>query len=186
MFKSSALMNLVRSGREGKGMRFFLALCVGVSVVVSWSIGNLAESGQSQSPPAAAGQPAATQQAVQEKQTPSQSTQGAATGSPAAPSSAKSEGEDTFRPRLPMYYAKVVDEKQRQRIYDIQRKYYPKISELQKQLDQLIAQRNAEIEAVLTPEQKAQIEKLRQEAAARRAGKAATDEDAASSQSSRE
>jgi len=67
-----------------------------------------------------------------------------------------------------MYYAKVVDEKQRQKIYDIQRKYHPQIADLQKQLEKLIAQRDAEIEAVLTPQQKAEIEKLRQEASQRR------------------
>jgi len=67
-----------------------------------------------------------------------------------------------------MYYAKVVDEKQRQKIYDIQRKYHPQIADLQKQLEKLVAQRDAEIEAVLTPQQKAEIEKLRQESAQRR------------------
>ena len=75
-----------------------------------------------------------------------------------------------------MYYAKVVDEKQRQKIYDIQRKYHPQIAELQRQLEKLIAQRDSEIEAVLTPQQKAEIEKLRQEAAQRRKNKAQTDE----------
>lgn len=83
--------------------------------------------------------------------------------------SAGQAGQKTeFRPRLPMYYAKVVDEKQRQKIYEIQRKYHPQIVDLQKQLEKLIAQRDAEIEAVLTPQQKAEIEKLRQEASQRR------------------
>ncbi len=94
--------------------------------------------------------------------------QPAAQPAPNAQPSAQAQGKSDFRPRLPMYYAKVVDEKQRQKIYDIQKKYHPKIAELQKQLEQLIAQRDAEIEAVLTPEQKAEIEKLRQEASQRR------------------
>jgi Spy/CpxP family protein refolding chaperone len=72
-----------------------------------------------------------------------------------------------------MYYGKVVTEEQRQKIYDIQRKYFPQIRALQKQLEALIAKRDAEIEAVLTPQQKAEIERLRKEAAARRAGGAA-------------
>ena len=75
-----------------------------------------------------------------------------------------------------MYYAKVVDEKQRQKIYDIQRKYHPQIAELQRQLEKLIAQRDSEIEAVLTPQQKAEIEKLRQEAAQRRKEKTQADD----------
>jgi len=95
----------------------------------------------------------------------------------AANTSAKAS-QDTFRPRLPMYYARVVDEKQRQKIYDIQRKYHPQIEALQKQLEELIAKRNAEIEAVLTPQQKAEIEKLRQEAATRRSEKSGTAEGA--------
>jgi hypothetical protein len=93
----------------------------------------------------------------------------------AANTSAKAS-QDTFRPRLPVYYARVVDEKQRQKIYDIQRKYHPQIEALQKQLEELIAKRNAEIEAVLTPQQKAEIEKLRQEAATRRSEKSGTAE----------
>ncbi len=69
-----------------------------------------------------------------------------------------------------MYYTRVVTEEQRQKIYAIQRDYYPKISALRKQLEALIAEQNAKIEAVLTPEQKAEVDKIRAEAAARRKG----------------
>lgn len=88
------------------------------------------------------------------------------TAAQSAPSA--EEAQPAFHPRLPMYYAKVVDEKQRQKIYDIQRKYHPQIAELQRQLEKLIAQRDAEIEGVLTPEQKAELDKIRAEAASRR------------------
>lgn len=114
------------------------------------------------------------QQPAQGQSTPSAvqpvppAAQPAAQPAPNAQPSAQAQGKSDFRPRLPMYYAKVVDEKQRQKIYGIQKKYHPKIAELQKQLEQLIAQRDAEIEAVLTAEQKAEIEKLRQEASQRR------------------
>jgi Spy/CpxP family protein refolding chaperone len=110
------------------------------------------------------------------QQTPSAQTpaqQSATQPSAPAPTRTTDSSEETFRPRLPMYYGKVVTEEQRQKIYDIQRKYFPQIRALQKQLDALIAKRDAEIEAVLTPQQKAEIERLRKEAAARRAGGAA-------------
>ena len=105
----------------------------------------------------------------------------AASATPAAPAnqSAASQKSAEFQPRLPSYYGKVVDEKQRETIYEIQRKYYPQIAELQRQLKKLTAQRDAEIEAVLSPQQKAEIEKLRGEAAGRRAAKAAKTDSAA-------
>jgi len=84
-------------------------------------------------------------------------------------SAAATQETPVFRPRLPAYYARVVDEQQRKKIYEIQRKYHAQIADLQRQLEKLVAQRDAEIEAVLSPQQKAEIEKLRQEAAARRA-----------------
>ncbi|RMF92814.1 MAG: hypothetical protein D6741_14500 [Planctomycetota bacterium] len=77
-----------------------------------------------------------------------------------------------FRPRLPNYYAKVVSEDQRQQIYAIQREYWEKMQPLLKQLEALEAERNAKIEAVLTPEQKAAVQKARDEAAARRKARA--------------
>ncbi|MGB9688715.1 hypothetical protein [Thermogutta sp.] len=92
------------------------------------------------------------------------------------------ENVPAFRPRLPAYYGKVVDEKQRQKIYDIQRKYHAQIAELQRQLEKLIAQRDAEIEAVLTPQQKTEIEKMQQEAAARRSKNAKSEGENSASQ----
>lgn len=90
------------------------------------------------------------------------------------PNAATQTGDATkFRPRLPMYYARVVTEEQRHKIYAIQREYHPRIAALQKQLEDLIAEQSGKIEAVLTPQQKAELERLRGEAAARRGSKAA-------------
>lgn len=57
--------------------------------------------------------------------------------------------------RLPANYAKIgVSEEQRKKIYEIQGKYNDQIAALQKQLADLRAKEKAEVEAVLTPEQK--------------------------------
>lgn len=123
----------------------------------------------------AQGSQAAAQSSSPTSQPRAQTSPAAAESGPADPTTKRAK-EPEFRPRLPMYYAKVVDEKQRQKIYEIQRKYHPQIVDLQKQLEKLIAQRDAEIEAVLTPQQKAEIEKLRQEAATRRSTKSSSNE----------
>jgi hypothetical protein len=60
--------------------------------------------------------------------------------------------------RLPAHYASVVNEKQREAIYKIQEEYQPKIESLQKQLKALKKQRDEKISAVLTAEQKKQVE----------------------------
>jgi len=128
--------------------------------------------------PAGSAQPAVSSAAAQQSPASQPNVTPSPSGNQAAGANQSASAQDAavFRPRLPMYYAKVVDEKQRQKIYDIQRKYHPQIAELQRQLEKLIAQRDSEIEAVLTPQQKAEIEKLRQEAAQRRKNKAQTDE----------
>ena len=57
--------------------------------------------------------------------------------------------------RLPANYGKIgISEEQRKKIYDIQNKYDDQIAALQKQLADLRAKETAEVEAVLTPEQK--------------------------------
>jgi Spy/CpxP family protein refolding chaperone len=76
-----------------------------------------------------------------------------------------------FRGRLPRYYGQVVNEKQRRQIYDIQRKYHERDFILRTQLKQLRAERDQEIEAVLSPEQKETLQKLLTEAARRRAAR---------------
>jgi Spy/CpxP family protein refolding chaperone len=51
-----------------------------------------------------------------------------------------------------------VDATQKQKIYTIQAQYEPQIDALKKQLDDLIAKEKAEIRAVLTPEQRKQLD----------------------------
>ena len=69
-----------------------------------------------------------------------------------------------FRGRLPAYYSRVVDEKQREKIYAIQREFAPKIDALKAQLAALTAERDTKVEAVLAPEQLKTVEKLKAEA----------------------
>lgn len=70
--------------------------------------------------------------------------------------------------RLPPYYAGVVSDQQRQTIYAIQEKYGAQITALQEQISALTRQRDAEIEGVLTPEQRAKVRELQEAAAAKR------------------
>jgi hypothetical protein len=70
--------------------------------------------------------------------------------------------------RLPRHYGKVVTEQQRQKIYEIQTAYEPYLERLELQLDKLTRQRDARIEAVLTPAQLQQIAKWEAAAKAKR------------------
>lgn len=76
--------------------------------------------------------------------------------------------------RLPTYYAKLVTEAQRQKIYAIQRKHQGKIEAIQARLEKAIQSRDAEIEAVLTREQKKRLAALVAKAKAQREKKAAS------------
>lgn len=73
-----------------------------------------------------------------------------------------------FRGRLPMYFASVVSQKQREQIYTIQAKYADELEQLEKQLNELKARRDAEVEAVLSPEQLDKVEAAKEAAAAKR------------------
>jgi hypothetical protein len=75
------------------------------------------------------------------------------------------------RGRLPPHYAKVVNEKQREEIYRIEEEYQPKIEALQKQLNSLKKERDGKISALLTAEQKKQIEEVAAKAKANRKSK---------------
>jgi len=79
------------------------------------------------------------------------------------------------RGRLPAYFGKVVNDKQREQIYDIQAKFSDQIAKLQKELDELIVRRDAEVEQVLTDEQRAEIARLKSERKSRRASGTPTD-----------
>lgn len=72
------------------------------------------------------------------------------------------------RGRLPAYYGKVVSQKQRSEIYQIQGRYAEQIATLKQQLKQLAEKRDAEVAAVLTDEQRAEVEKAKADAAAAR------------------
>lgn len=79
----------------------------------------------------------------------------------------KKERKESFT-RLPAHFGKVVDESQREKIYDIQNEYGPKIKALKDQLEALLKQRDEKIDAVLTPEQRKQIEQLVADSKAKR------------------
>jgi hypothetical protein len=131
-----------------------------VAVVVATTAGRLAVGQQ-----APTGQKSSTQ-----KSAPATLTRGAPE-SPAetpAPEATKPKKRQ-FRGRLPAYYNRVVDPKQREKIYAIQREYAPKIDALKAQLAELTAERDENVEAVLTPEQLSAVEKLRAEAKVKRA-----------------
>lgn len=71
--------------------------------------------------------------------------------------------------RLPNNYAKLgISEAQRKSIYGIQAKYNEQIDALTKQIEDLRGKRDAEIEAVLTPEQKEKLKALQKDAAAKK------------------
>jgi len=75
--------------------------------------------------------------------------------------------------RLPAYYKDVVDEAQRKKIYEIQAKYKVKIEVLSEEVKSLQAQQNKEIEALLSPEQKEKLAKVKAEADKKKAATAA-------------
>lgn len=75
-----------------------------------------------------------------------------------AKKAAKPEG------RLPANYAKIgVSDEQRKKIYEIQGKYDKDIAALQKQIADLKAKEHAEVEAVLTPDQKKALQSANDE-----------------------
>lgn len=80
--------------------------------------------------------------------------------------------------RLPNYFGRLgVSNEQRQRIYAIQADYKNEIDALQKQIDDLVAKRDQEIQAILTDIQREQLKKLIAEAEARREAAAKTREE---------
>ncbi len=97
---------------------------------------------------------------------------------PAPPNHSASVAETKVRTaprgRLPTYFSRVVDTTQREKIYEIQGGYSAQIAALQKQIDELVKKRDTEVDAVLSPEQMANVSKLRDEAKSRRAGKSSS------------
>jgi hypothetical protein len=83
----------------------------------------------------------------------------------AKPARARKQG----RRSLPPYYAQIsLKDEQREEIYSIQAEFGPEIKKLTKQLKDLKAKRNQEIQAVLNKDQKNKLAALQKEAKARR------------------
>jgi len=74
-----------------------------------------------------------------------------------------------FLRRLPNFYGQVVSDAQRDKIYEIQSAYFEPIEMLTLRLERLTAERDAQIEAVLSDEQKEKVEALNKDSLARRA-----------------
>jgi hypothetical protein len=96
-----------------------------------------------------------TEKSVSKKSTPEKRTAEKLVAKDAMPA----EAEKT-KGRLPEHYAAVIDDKQREEIYGIQATYAPQIEKLQAQLNAVLGKRNAEIRAVLTPEQQIKVDEL--------------------------
>jgi hypothetical protein len=125
----------------------FAALCAGVLVIA-------AQPGQSADPNAHAGTLLA-QAGIPQK----------------SPEVAEPSTRSRTR-RLPAYYGQVgLSPRQRETIYSLQGAYADRIDELERQLESLKARRDQEIEAVLTPPQKARLHQLLEAAARRRASR---------------
>ncbi|NUQ63022.1 MAG: hypothetical protein HUU20_11060 [Pirellulales bacterium] len=73
-----------------------------------------------------------------------------------------------FRGRLPAYFAKVVDDQQRRKIYGIQEEYHERIEALKAQLAAMMEERDQMIEAILTPDQRQQIDRMKSAAKTKR------------------
>lgn len=79
--------------------------------------------------------------------------------------------------RVPPGYGKLnLSNKQKEEIYAVQDKYKEQIAELQKQIEDLRIARDADIHAVLTAEQKAELAKVLEAAAKAQAAKNAPSE----------
>lgn len=81
--------------------------------------------------------------------------------------------EKKARRALPAHYSGLVSEEQRAKIYAVQDKYESQIAALADQIKALQKQRESEIEAVLTAEQKKLLEKARADAKSKAEAKAA-------------
>ena len=70
--------------------------------------------------------------------------------------------------RLPPYFADIVSDEQRDKIYEVQSKYAKERDALEAQLEELRSIEMGEIEALLDAEQKEKLKKAREEAAAKK------------------
>ncbi len=72
----------------------------------------------------------------------------------------KKEADGTGR--LPRYFASLVDDTQRAKIYQMQEKYRDKIAALRKEIEELESKQMAEFETVLTASQRKELQTLRE------------------------
>jgi hypothetical protein len=80
------------------------------------------------------------------------------------------EAKKEYRGPLPNYFGKLgVGDEQRERLYAVDAEYVARIDALQKQIAELEKEREARLEALLTPGQKLRLAELREEAARRAA-----------------
>ncbi len=82
---------------------------------------------------------------------------------PAAKEGAKKEKADPRGP-LPTYYRDVVDGIQREKMYNVHQSYEAKIKEAQAAVKALLEKRDAELEALLRPDQLERVQQLKKEA----------------------
>lgn len=73
-----------------------------------------------------------------------------------------------FRGRLPAYFSALVNREQRAEIYALQKRYHERIGELQSEIRDLEMERDKAVDAVLDPEQLAEVQKKRAAAEQRR------------------
>jgi hypothetical protein len=90
-----------------------------------------------------------------------------------APAAAPAEVQPkkVFHGRLPAYFGEVVDQKQRETIYAIQREYFEEIEALKTRLALVTDERDKKILMVLSPQQRDQVDQLKAQAKAKRAQK---------------
>lgn len=94
---------------------------------------------------------------------------------PDKPATQESATNPKLKGRLPAYFAKVVSDKQRDTIYEIQAKYNSQIARLKEQLDELTVKRDTEVEQVLTEEQRAEVARMKSERRTRAGAKSDAD-----------
>ena len=70
--------------------------------------------------------------------------------------------------RLPPYFADIVTDEQREKIYEVQSKYAKERDALEAQLEELRSIEMGEIEGLLDADQKEKLKKAREEAAAKK------------------
>ena len=83
---------------------------------------------------------------------------------PAARKTDEPKAKSKSRGRLPMYYSRVVNTEQRDKIYEIQAKFDKQIAELLDEIKSLQKQRDDEVHGVLTKDQQEEVAQMVAEA----------------------